>query len=73
MHVGPFDEMQETYSAVEAEMEERGLVAGDDMWEEYLTDPDDEVDASLWETRLFFPLTTEDVTDAGLADPDESR
>jgi len=63
MHVGPFDELQGTYSAVEVEMAERGLEARDDMWEEYLTDPDDQVDASLWETRLVFPLKADEPED----------
>ncbi len=58
VHVGPYDTLHDTYEAVESWMEERGLVAGDDAWEEYLTDPVAQPDQSKWETRIVLPLTS---------------
>jgi effector-binding domain-containing protein len=37
-------------------MGERGLEPREDMWEEYLTDPRAEPDASRWQTRLVLPV-----------------
>jgi effector-binding domain-containing protein len=56
VHVGHFDTLHETYQAVEAWMAEHDLEAGDDAWEEYLTDPESEPDQSKWETRVVLPL-----------------
>jgi effector-binding domain-containing protein len=58
VHLGPYDTLRDAYEAVESWMDERGLVAGDDAWEEYLTDPAAESDQSKWETRIVLPLST---------------
>jgi effector-binding domain-containing protein len=57
MHVGPYDELPETYVQVEQWLDEQGLEGRGDMWEEYLTMPTPDTDPTTLETRLVFPLT----------------
>jgi len=56
LHVGPYDGLADSYGQVVAWMGERGLQSRGDVWEEYLTDPSVEPDASRWQTRLVLPV-----------------
>jgi effector-binding domain-containing protein len=56
LHVGPYDRLAETYGHVEQWIDEQGLQARDDMWEEYLTQPTPDTDPATLETRIVFPL-----------------
>jgi effector-binding domain-containing protein len=56
LHVGPFEALADSYGQVMSWMGERGLEPREDMWEEYLTDPRAEPDASRWQTRLVLPV-----------------
>lgn len=57
MHVGPYERMVDTYNALMHWIDERGLVAGQSMWEIYLSDPQQEPDSSKWRTQIFWPVT----------------
>lgn len=57
MHVGPYDALPETYSAVMAKMQAEGLTPGDAMWEYYLSDPATEPDPAAWKTLVVWPVT----------------
>ncbi len=56
VHVGPYDTMEDTYSALERFFAETGLVPGDVMWESYVTDPGTEPDPARWRTQICWPV-----------------
>ncbi|WP_441790330.1 GyrI-like domain-containing protein [Leifsonia sp. YAF41] len=56
IHVGSYEGLAATYSALIDWFAERGLTAGSEMWEEYLVGPDGETDTSQWKTRVVYPL-----------------
>lgn len=55
-HVGPYDTMERTYSALERYFADRKLTPGDVMWESYLTDPEIEPDPANWHTQICWPI-----------------
>jgi effector-binding domain-containing protein len=54
IHVGPYDTISETYSALMDWLTARDLTPRPEMWEEYLTEPDG--DPATWRTRLVVPV-----------------
>lgn len=56
MHAGPYDQLSETYAALERWIEANGYRAGGAPWESYITDPADHPDPADWRTEVFWPL-----------------
>lgn len=56
MHIGPYETLAQTYLALQSWIKENGYQAGEDMWETYLTNPDEVPDKSRWMTQLFWPV-----------------
>lgn len=56
MHAGPYDQLQETYVAMERWMEANGTRPGGAPWESYITDPADHPDPADWRTEVYWPL-----------------
>ncbi|MFK4805877.1 GyrI-like domain-containing protein [Microbacterium sp. ZW CA_36] len=56
MHIGPYDTMESTYSAVERYFADAKLTPGAAMWESYLTDPEAEPDPAKWHTQICWPI-----------------
>ena len=56
-HLGPYDELPQTYEEIIAYMKEQGLTPSSDMWEVYLSDPEQEPDPATWRTQIFWPAT----------------
>lgn len=56
MHAGPYDQLAETYAALERWMEQNGQRPGGAPWESYVTDPADHPDPADWRTEVFWPL-----------------
>jgi effector-binding domain-containing protein len=56
IHIGPFEALAETYSALQAWMDEEGHQPAAGMWEVYLTDPQVEPDQSKWQTKIVWPI-----------------
>ncbi len=54
-HIGPYEKIVETYTAMMDWMKAQGLRPAGHMWETYLTDPQAEPDPAKWVTRLFWP------------------
>ncbi|HWQ20153.1 MAG TPA: GyrI-like domain-containing protein [Methanotrichaceae archaeon] len=54
MHIGPYETLAETYQALQSWAAENGYQAGEDMWEVYLTNPDEVPDKSRWMTQIFW-------------------
>ena len=55
-HMGPYEQLGQTWSALMKWMEEEGLQAAGAPWEVYVTDPGEEPDQSKWRTDIFFPI-----------------
>lgn len=56
VHHGSSTDLGRTYVALQAWAETRGIVLGDEMWESYLSGPDDHPDPDEWRTRVTWPL-----------------
>ena len=55
-HVGPYDNLPQTWAALHAWMQSQNLEAAGAAWEVYVTDPGSEPDQSKWRTDIFFPV-----------------
>jgi AraC family transcriptional regulator len=58
VHAGPYDQLAETYAAVERWIETNGFRIGGAPWESYITDPADFPDPADWRTEVCWPLQT---------------
>ena len=56
LHVGPYEALNETHTAIEQWIGAEGLEVGGAPWEHYLTDPAEEPDPARWRTNVFWPL-----------------
>jgi len=56
MHGGPYDQLSETYAALERWIEANGYRVGGAPWESYITDPADHPDPADWRTEVYWPL-----------------
>jgi effector-binding domain-containing protein len=56
LHGGPYDQLSETYAALERWIEANGFRAGVAPWESYITDPADFPDPAEWRTEVYWPL-----------------
>jgi len=57
IHAGPYDQLPETYAAIETWMTQNGARAGGAPWESYVTDPGQHPDPADWKTEVYWPLT----------------
>jgi AraC family transcriptional regulator len=57
-HVGPYDTLQQTHSAMEVWIEEHGLKAAAMSWEIYVTDPGQVPDPKDWKTEVYWPVSS---------------
>ena len=55
-HMGPYDELPQTWAALMEWMGAQGLQPAGAPWEVYVTDPGAEPDQSKWRTDIFFPV-----------------
>lgn len=55
-HMGPYDDLPQTWSALTEWMAAQGLQPAGAPWEVYVTDPGAEPDQSKWRTDIFFPV-----------------
>lgn len=56
IHAGAYDQLSETYAAMERWMESHGVRAAGAPWESYLTDPADHPDQANWRTAVYWPI-----------------
>jgi AraC family transcriptional regulator len=56
VHGGLYDQLGETYEAIERWMEANGVRPGAAPWESYITDPADHPDPADWRTEVYWPL-----------------
>ncbi len=57
LHAGPYDQLRETFSAMERWAAEHGATLAGAPWESYLTDPHKHPDTAEWRTEVVWPLT----------------
>lgn len=55
VHVGPYDEMEPAYAALQAWIVEHGGEPVGDPWETYFSDPTTEPDPATWRTEISQP------------------
>jgi len=55
-HAGPYDQLSETFAALERWIESNGYRIGGAPWESYITDPADHPDPADWRTEVCWPL-----------------
>jgi AraC family transcriptional regulator len=58
IHAGPYDQLGETYAALERWIEAQGLRPGGPPWEWYTTDPAEHPDPADWRTEVYWPVTS---------------
>jgi AraC family transcriptional regulator len=58
VHAGAYDQLSETYAAMERWMEANGYRPGAGPWESYVTDPSEFPDSTDWRTEVYWPLAT---------------
>jgi AraC family transcriptional regulator len=56
IHGGPYEQLPETYAAIEKWMGENGVRPGGAPWESYVTDPTQHPDPADWRTEVYWPL-----------------
>lgn len=56
VHAGPYDQLGETYAALERWIETNGLTIAGPPWESYVTDPADHPNQDEWRTEVYWPL-----------------
>ena len=56
IHAGPYEQLPETYAAIEKWMVANGVRAGGAPWESYVTDPAQHPDPADWKTEVYWPL-----------------
>jgi effector-binding domain-containing protein len=56
LHAGPYDQLPQTYVAIERWIEAQGYRAGGAPWESYVTDPAEHPDPADWRTEVYWPL-----------------
>ena len=54
-HIGPYDNMETAYRALEAWIAERHGKPDGAPWEVYRSDPVKEPDPATWQTEIFMP------------------
>ena len=55
-HIGPYETIGDTYRMLGVWLNDRQLDPSGEKWEEYLTDPQAQLDPAEWETRIVWPL-----------------
>lgn len=56
LHVGPYDTMAKTYAELQQWMREQHLHPHYEMWEVFLSDPQQEPDPKNWRTEILWPV-----------------
>jgi AraC family transcriptional regulator len=56
MHGGSYDQLTDTYAALERWIESNGYRISGAPWESYITDPADHPDPADWRTEVYWPI-----------------
>ncbi|HZM58727.1 MAG TPA: AraC family transcriptional regulator [Vicinamibacterales bacterium] len=58
VHAGGYDQLGETYAAMERWMDANGYRPGGAPWESYVTDPGEFPDSKDWRTEIYWPVAS---------------
>ena len=58
IHAGPYEQLSDTYAAMERWMEEHGCRPNGGPWESYVTDPAEHPDPAEWRTEVYWPISS---------------
>jgi AraC family transcriptional regulator len=58
LHGGAYDQLTDTYAALERWIEAKGFRTSGAPWESYVTDPAEHPDPANWRTEVYWPLAT---------------
>jgi AraC family transcriptional regulator len=58
VHAGPYDQLSETYAAMERWIEANGLRTAGAPWESYITDPAEHPNPGEWRTEVYWPVVS---------------
>jgi AraC family transcriptional regulator len=56
VHAGPYEQLSETYAALERWIEANGFRTAGPPWERYITDPGEHPDPANWRTEVYWPI-----------------
>ena len=56
LHAGPYEQLPETFAALERWIETNGYKKQGAPWESYITDPADFPDPADWRTEVYWAL-----------------
>ena len=56
-HTGAYENLPETYAAVDSWIKENNLTGLGENWEWYVTDPGETPNPEEWKTEVFFPVS----------------
>jgi len=56
VHSGAYEQLGDTYAAIERWMDANGYGRGGAPWESYVTDPGEVADVKDWRTEIYWPL-----------------
>jgi AraC family transcriptional regulator len=57
VHAGPYEQLPETYAALERWIDANGFKVAGAPWESYVTDPGEHPNPADWKTEIFWPLS----------------
>lgn len=69
MHLGSYDDLDQTYEELQGWAATEGIELADQMWESYLSDPETDPDPSTWQTRITWPLARPSFPSANGTEP----
>jgi len=58
VHAGPYEQLSDTYAAMERWIEVEGLKVAGAPWESYITDPGQVPDPRDWRTEVCWPVAS---------------
>ncbi len=58
LHIGSYETLGETWTALQTWVQEQGLVGAAPPWELYLTNPTEQPDPTQWRTEIVIPVTS---------------
>jgi AraC family transcriptional regulator len=64
VHAGPYEQLSETYAALERWIEANGFRATESPWERYVTDPGEHPNPADWRTEVYWPIAERAPADA---------
>lgn len=56
IHFGPYEQLKDSYVAMQTWINDEGLTPNGPHWEQYVTDPGQEPEPTKWQTDIYWPV-----------------